>query len=235
MKTLLFLLVVLITNIIQAITGFAGTLLALPPSVLLIGITDAKVILNFLGILTCLIIVLRNKDMIQWKVLKKIVIFMALGMIIGVWLFSIVKTDILLYLYGIMIVVIAVKHLLNCKQIAISGWLSIFVLIAAGIIHGMFVSGGALLVVYAASVLKNKHEFRSTIAAVWVGLNSILLIQQAYAGQITLDLSIITIIACIPAVLGVFIGGLLHEKISQNFFLKLTYILLLISGVLCFI
>ena len=37
----------------------------------------------------------------------------------------------------------------------------------AGIIHGMFVSGGALLVVYASGALPRKEEFRATMAAVW--------------------------------------------------------------------
>lgn len=39
------------------------------------------------------------------------------------------------------------------------------------IIHGMFVSGGALLVIYATQVLKEKEEFRATVAPVWVVLN----------------------------------------------------------------
>ena len=45
----LFLLVVFLSNIIQCITGFAGTVLAMPFSVMLIGLADAKAILNVLG------------------------------------------------------------------------------------------------------------------------------------------------------------------------------------------
>lgn len=37
MKELLFLLVLFVSNVIQAITGFAGTVLAMPPSVYLLG------------------------------------------------------------------------------------------------------------------------------------------------------------------------------------------------------
>ena len=49
----------------------------------------------------------------------------------------------------------------------------------------MFVSGGALLVVYAAQVLKEKEEFRATLAPVWVVLNSILLVSQVRQGVFT--------------------------------------------------
>ncbi len=48
-KKILFLLVVFFTNIIQGITGFAGTMLAMPPSVMLVGFDTAKPILNALG------------------------------------------------------------------------------------------------------------------------------------------------------------------------------------------
>ena len=45
MKELLFLLVLFVSNVIQAITGFAGTVLAMPPSVYLLGLDHAKVVL----------------------------------------------------------------------------------------------------------------------------------------------------------------------------------------------
>lgn len=38
MNYILFLLVILLTNIIQGITGFAGTILAMPPGLMLVGI-----------------------------------------------------------------------------------------------------------------------------------------------------------------------------------------------------
>ena len=41
MHNFIFLIIVLITNAIQAITGFAGTLLAMPPAILLIGVDNA--------------------------------------------------------------------------------------------------------------------------------------------------------------------------------------------------
>lgn len=52
MKELLFLLVLFVSNVIQAITGFAGTVLAMPPSVYLLGLDHAKVVLNFFLMVT---------------------------------------------------------------------------------------------------------------------------------------------------------------------------------------
>ena len=46
----LFFLVILAANVIQGITGFAGTILAMPPSLMLVGYPVAKPVLNVLGL-----------------------------------------------------------------------------------------------------------------------------------------------------------------------------------------
>ena len=37
MNTVLFYIIIFLTNVIQGITGFAGTILAMPPSLILVG------------------------------------------------------------------------------------------------------------------------------------------------------------------------------------------------------
>ena len=49
MKTILFFIILFAANVIQAVTGFAGTLLAMPVSIQLIGVLEAKVILNIMA------------------------------------------------------------------------------------------------------------------------------------------------------------------------------------------
>ena len=67
MKELLFLLVLFVSNVIQAITGFAGTVLAMPPSVYLLGLDHAKVILNAMAWLSGLMIAVTGYRHINWK------------------------------------------------------------------------------------------------------------------------------------------------------------------------
>ncbi len=236
MRYYIFLIIVLITNAIQAITGFAGTLLAMPPSIFLIGVDDARVILNFIAFLTCLIIVLGNRNSVRWRILGKILVLMAVGMAAGIWIFRQVQLDVLLYLYGGMIIVIAACKLRNKGgERDLTPVLQLLVLFAAGVIHGMFVSGGALLVVYAADVLKDKDEFRATVAAVWVVLNGALICTEVMEHMFTPELTVSALAACVPALAGVAVGNRLHRRIGKQAFMKVTYVLLLISGVICFI
>ena len=76
---ILFYIVILLTNIIHGITGFAGTILAMPPSLMLVGYDIAKPILNVLAIFSGVYVFVGNYKKIAWKELAKIVVVMALG------------------------------------------------------------------------------------------------------------------------------------------------------------
>lgn len=81
-------------------------------------------------------------------------VLMAAGMVVGMKIFEVFPMQQLLTFYGIMIIVIALDKLFVKKQLRLPAVLMLFVIFAAGIIHGMFVSGGALLVIYAAGGVK---------------------------------------------------------------------------------
>lgn len=157
---------------------------------------------------------------------------MLVGMFAGVQICRVVESeDILLAVYGIVIVAVALKNLCIHSERKFSPVILGIILLLAGIIHGMFVSGGALLVIYATQVLKDKEEFRATVAPVWVVLNSCLMFTQMRAGLIgQADVRLI-LISIVPLLVATWIGKKLVKKVSQKVFLNLTYILLLISGI----
>lgn len=157
---------------------------------------------------------------------------MLVGMFAGVQICRVVESeDILLTVYGIVIVAVALKNLCIHSERKFSPVILGIILLLAGIIHGMFVSGGALLVIYATQVLKDKEEFRATVAPVWVVLNSCLMFTQMRAGLIgQADVRLI-LISIMPLLVATWIGKKLVKKVSQKVFLNLTYILLLISGI----
>ena len=135
MRNILFLIILFTANVIQAITGFAGTLLAMPLSMMLIGVHEAKVILNIMAVLSCLILASKSRKHIQPKILLNIIAWMAVGMVFGIWIFEHLSLNILLPFYAIMIILIALKKLLIKNEIKMSKWMLNGVLLAAGIIH----------------------------------------------------------------------------------------------------
>lgn len=81
-----FFLVILLSNIIQGITGFAGTILAMPPSLMLVGYDTAKPVLNVLGLLSGIYVFAGHRKHVCWGELKKIVAVMAAGIVGGIFL-----------------------------------------------------------------------------------------------------------------------------------------------------
>lgn len=232
MRELFFLIVLFVSNVIQAITGFAGTVLAMPPSVYLLGLDHAKVVLNAMAWLSGLMIAVTGYRHINWKEFIKMSCFMLVGMFAGIQICQIVASEeVLLTMYGIVIVAVALKNLCIHSQKQLPPALLGIILLLAGIIHGMFVSGGALLVIYATQVLKDKEEFRATVAPIWVVLNTCLMFTQVRNGLVEpADIRLI-LISIVPLFAATWIGKKLVKRVSQKVFLNLTYALLLISGI----
>lgn len=230
MKEIVFLVVLFFSNVIQAITGFAGTVLAMPPSMLLIGVDNARVVLNVMALLSCLWIAVRSRKSIHWGELFKMTAGMLVGMLVGIRVYEAAPLYFLLKAYGVLIIAIALKNLFFKGGRALPRPVLILVLLAAGVVHGMFVSGGALLVVYAAQTLKDKDAFRATVAPVWVVLNTCMAANHAVSGLFTQQALLLIAVSLLPLAVAVWAGNRIQKKINQQTFLRLTYILLAISG-----
>lgn len=182
----LFLLVILIASTIETMTGFAGTLLAMPASIILIGVDEARTVLNVMALICCSWITIKHYKSINKKELVKISSFMFVGMILGISIFESLSVDFLLKAYAIMIIVISLKSIFIKKSIPLPKIIMTGIILLAGVIHGMFLSGGSLLVIYAATVLKDKSEFRATLAPVWVILDVFIFSNQVRLGFVNI-------------------------------------------------
>lgn len=236
-KTILFLIVIFLANIIHGITGFAGTVLAMPFGIRLVGYEVAKPILNVLAILSGIYVFVGNRKSIDWKELVKIVAIMAVGIFAGIYIkdLFIGKEQILYRLLGIFVIAIALhglyKTFRNQNEKKSSSKLSILLLPIAGIVHGIFVSGGPLLISYLTTRIKDKTSFRATISTVWIFLNTLILVDDIRNGYWTNELMGAQLWAIPFLFAGMFIGSYLVKKMSQKKFMVITYVLLVISGV----
>lgn len=231
-KTVLFFIVIFLANIIQGITGFAGTVLAMPFSINLVGYEVAKPVLNVLGILSGIYVFAGNWRRVNWKELVKIVIIMAAGIVAGIFIKGafVGKEQLLFKSLGVFIILMAANGLWKMKRAQEKQRDATILLPLAGIIHGIFVSGGPLLISYLTTRIKDKLTFRATISTVWIFLNTMIMIDDIRNGYWTAGLMKTQLIA-IPFLFGgMFIGGCLVKRMSQEKFMRITYVLLIISG-----
>lgn len=243
LSQVLFYIVILAANIIQGITGFAGTILAMPPSLMLVGYNVAKPVLNALGLLSGIYVLVGNYKKVNTIELVRIVVVMAFGIIGASFIRTLFeeRERLMYYALGIFVVALALKgiyeHFFATEQQDVlvgapekPGAQSYALLFAAGIIHGLFVCGGPLLISYATRRMPDKSAFRATISTVWIFLNGLIFCQDIACG-LWVGPTIVSGLVAVPFLItGMFIGAKLYERMSQELFMKLTYILLLISG-----
>lgn len=249
LQEILFYITIMFANIMQGITGFAGTILAMPFSLKLVGYEVAKPVLNVVGIAAGLYVVIGGYKNINKKQFLKIVLVMACGILCGITIKDALsgKQQILNMGLGIFVTFIGLKGIVtsfflskdkkdetqkNDIMAKVTGYI---LLILAGTIHGIFVSGGPLLITYLTKEIKTKDQFRCTISACWVILNSLILVSDVMSGYYTPDTIRVQIIAIPFLFVGMFIGGKLVKKMSQSVFMRITYCLLLIAGVSLFV
>ena len=219
LNTILFLLVILLSNIMHGITGFAGTILAMPFGIMLVGYDVAKPVLNVLAILSGVYILLGRYKKVNWRELVKIVAVMAVGIFGGI------------YIRGSLRTVPAQARSVPQQGNRASGLLLDLVLVAAGVVHGMFVAGGPLLTSYMTKKGMDKETFRATISTCWVFLNSLILVSDIQAGLWTPYLLWVQLISIPFLLLAMWIGSKLVARMSQQLFMKITYLLLFVSGI----
>ena len=266
MRELVFCLVILGANIIQGITGFAGTILAMPASLHLVGMEVAVPVLNVLGLLSGIYVFLEKKKSVRWREVGHIVLVMGLSILGGVWIKHLLagQAKILYITLGVLVIFLALRGLWGLfapdNETAAGrqesenadtdahpgsgedpgdkstgrGWKGQILLVAAGVVHGMFVCGGPLLIGYLTGRIREKEQFRATISTVWIFLNGLLLGTHLVQGMWTLSLLRIQLFTVPFLLLGMWIGSLLNRRMKQRTFMILTYVLLLISGISLF-
>lgn len=230
MDIIIFVLIQIAVNIIQAITGFGGPPIAMPPSMALVGVNEAKAAVTFLTWFASIFVTIRNFKDVDWKKLWIMLGVMVPGAALGMWMFSNLSLTYLMLGYGITVVLIGLKRLLITQKGPLPKPLRISALVLSGLMQGMFTSGGPFLALYSTEAIKDKRVFRATVSSVWSILNTYMIItmfiQKMYTPK-TLELIGWSVI---PVVAAVFVGNRVNLKMKQSTFMKLVYLLLIISG-----
>ena len=130
--------------LINGITGFAGNIFAMPVGMATIGHEESIVVLNCTGFIASVLIAFTGLKHVVWRECVKMCVIMAVFMAIGAWINTIAPLSVLSKIYGVAVLVIAIRGLFFSKEDKLlPDWLLYVILAIGGIIQGMFVSGGS--------------------------------------------------------------------------------------------
>ncbi len=229
--------IILIGYMVGAAVGFGSAIISLTFSVLLFPISLMVPVIVPLNIVICLYLAIRHRSGIDVQALiKRILPLTIAGMPLGLWLFGQAEAGWMKPLFGAFVLFLALfelyrhfhnppQNLSDPKSKASGLWL-----LVGGVVQGLWVSGGPLIAYWASYSLPDKRVFRSTLSAVWLILNLILLIGHLTAGRIDSSTLMISLQLSPALALGIFIGEGIHNKLPERGFRIFVYSVLLFAG-----
>jgi len=217
--------------------GFGSTVIAMALGIYILPLETLLPVLVILGILQSLWLMMRWFRHIRWKMLfLKILPATAIGMVGGIYYRTQVASYAqLVILLGVFIMALSVIEIVFIFRTgAISGRLPWYfgypILLAGGMVHGIFATGGPLIVYYASRELTEQSEFRASLAVLWLILNIALVFNLVSAGQLTPHTLAITAFILPGLIAGIVLGSFL--KLKTLAFKIAVYALLFIAALL---
>ena len=234
MQVFLFLLAGFAAFTVQSIAGFGGPLIAMPIGIALLGVKTVKPAITFAAWLSAALVAVPNWRIVNRREWLKMSGVMVVFMVVGLGLFKSVELSFLQLLYGLVVMGIGAKKLLIPGKGKPPRWMMYLCIGLAGVMQGLFVSGGSFLVVYALSAMEEKQELRATLSAVWTTINTLLLLSYLLDGSFTGVPLAMTAYLALPTVASVWVGSRLAGKLDKETFVKFAYVLLIVSGGILF-
>lgn len=230
-------IIILCSHFVEGVSGFGCMVLALPFVSAIVGIRTAVPLLVLLSSWFDLTLVWQDRKKICVGEVVKMVVITGITMPLGFLALKYLTEKVLGLLLGAFMMIIAIYGFITTIQYTKNKSAEeekrkgrVLFLPLAGLAQGAFGGSGPFMILYAQGVLKDKDEFRGTMAAVWTILNVINLVQYYYGGMLELA-TLLTAFRMIPFLIGgFFMGTWMHKRISEYHFSQFIYGILFFAG-----
>lgn len=223
--------------VVRGTAGFGGGLVAIPLLLMVLPLTTVLPVVTILNMVSSLQ-VMRDRKHIQWRELLKLLPFSAIGIALGLYIFTAIDLDLLTKAFAIFLILYAVYGIVSARretsgqQKRMPKWILVPVGITAGFLATIFGgSGGGFYAVYLDGLRLTRHQFRATITSILLvvaGLRSIGYVQLGFYDREALTL----LAASLPLMLlGAYVATLILNRMSDRVFRTGIAVILIGSGV----
>lgn len=218
---------------VEAAIGFGATIIAVALGSFVAPLDRILPALVPLNVALSLAIVVRNSRSVELRMLaRRVLPAMSVGMPVGVLVFERAPRSTLQLAFAVFVFVLASLELWRMRRAPsaerpLTPWRSRALLVLAGIVHGAFATGGPPVVYVFGRELPDKGTFRATMSALWLVLNSFLLVVYAAGGRLT-GASARVSLAVAPALAVGLIGGeVVHGRLPERLFRAVVFVMLM--------
>ncbi len=236
MELILAAIIIFISSVIQGITSFGFSLVALPLLGMLLPLKIVVPMLVLYSLILNIIILSHIRTHVRLKQIVILVIFGIIGTPFGAHLLKVTNENTLKVVIGILVTTSALINLYGYKVKVKNERLSyIPVGFVSGIMNGSVSLGGPPLVLFLRNQEVEKQTFRANLTSYFLILNVFTIPTYFLGGLITSEVISYSAYVLPGLVLGAFVGVKLGNKFDEELFRRLTLGLIIVTGILSII
>lgn len=224
-------LIALVAFTTEGAIGFGATVITVSLGAQLVSLDELLPAWVPLNMGMSAFLVARNYHHIAWRfLLVDIVPLVGTFSAVGIALFHLPNKTLYAAILGAFVVSLALLQLLRpATRPLVRAWRYVF-LALGGLAHGLFGSGGPMIVYVARRRLPDPAAFRATLCLLWLILNLGLVINYAALGLFTPTTGGYSLVIAALLVPGVYLGNKLHYALPPAAFERCVWIGLLVAG-----
>jgi len=220
-----------VAGVVYGCTGFGFGLLSIPVLSLLFEPALVVPLVSVVSAPLSLGLALGGRPFIKWQLFGLLLVGAVGGIPLGTLVLRQVPVPIMESLVGTCVVAFAVVLLLGWRHPLRSGiGASLFTGGLAGTLGAAMGVPGPPVLLFLASQGETKSVFRANLLVFFAANNVLTLVAYGVAGLLDRDLLVLSAAALPAAIVGAGLGAMLTRRLSEEAFVRLALVLVLVSG-----
>lgn len=229
--------VVLAAFTVETALGFGATLISVALGSLILPIEELLPALVPLNLALSTYLTVKYRHEIDWRfLLRRLLPLMVIGMPLGILAFRHADSSLLRRMFGAFLVVVSIVELVRMRAAKdaapapISRPVEFAMLIAGGMVHGAFATGGPMAVYVVGRTIADKGRYRATLCTLWALLNTFLVLTYLRLGDLGARSASLTALLVPSCAIGLVLGEIAHRRVPAATFRALVFVGLALVG-----
>ncbi|MSP72690.1 MAG: sulfite exporter TauE/SafE family protein [Myxococcales bacterium] len=229
--------VVALAFLLEAVVGFGATVLTVSLGALFLPLETLLPVFVPVNFALSLYLVSRHfRSAHVGLLVRRVLPFMLVGMAVGLFSSGLFERHLLLTVLGLFVVVMSTLQLVGLLSASgetpppLPRRIAWPMLLIGGFIHGLFGSGGPMVVYVLAREGYEKATFRATLAVLWLVLNGLLIVDFVRQGRLNATTLGDSLLLVPPLLLGIAAGEWLFARVEARTFRLLMFSVLGLAG-----
>jgi uncharacterized membrane protein YfcA len=228
--------IVLLAFFTESVVGFGATVITVSLGAHLVGLDTLLPAFVPLSALLSAILVARHHTHVDLPFLwRRVALPVGFGTLLGMGIYRVLDSTQLLTVFAGFVLIVATRELWRAVRKSgdlppLNLGIGAALLTGGGVIHGMFGSGGPMIVYVLGREITQKSRFRATLSAMWLVLNIVLVIGYLRDGMVDRESLALSGVMAPALFFGIILGERVHGQIPESTFRVVTWVVLLIGA-----